>query len=381
MKNLYSLLLVLILLTGSSTAIAQMVTMNDGFEGPPTHHVPPPGWNNCNDDLSTVDTQPGIMHNTLPASQGSNYISMVTREFQPPGTVETLWATLNKPFEKDHCYTLKLDLTLSSEYYGTLNWTDYYFNNPCKLQVLGMNGDCAVPDEIELLWQSEIINHLDEWRSFEIPVRPTTATFNQIELRVEFTEPGNFKNSALMIDNLRFNETAGQIINNCGLLNLPQGSTDITWYFNNQVISGTTSQLPMNESGRYSATYYNAENCFVYTSGDFINAPETIHDTIYIDRFDTIYLGGQYIALEVQCYPNPTFNDVTIEYNSPGNGFCNVTVFDNDVKEVIRQFYPLTEGNNKIKVYLNMLAAGTYYIQFEPLDKKSRTFKIVKLLE
>lgn len=46
---------------------AQMVTMNDGFEGPPTHHVPPPGWNNCNDDLSTVDTQPGIMHNTLSA--------------------------------------------------------------------------------------------------------------------------------------------------------------------------------------------------------------------------------------------------------------------------------------------------------------------------
>lgn len=380
MKNFYPLLFVLILLTESSTAIAQMVTVNDGFEGPPTVHVPPPGWHNCNDNLSTVDTQPGIMHNTVPASQGSNYISMVTREFNPPGTVETLWATLYEPFKKDHCYTIKLDLTLSHSYYGTLNWTDYYFDNPCKLQVFGMNGDCDVPAEIELLWQSDIINHF-EWRTFEIPVSPKTATFNQIELRVDFTEPGNFKNSALLIDNLRFYETEGQIMNNCDILTLPQGSTGITWYHNNlEVNGGTTSQLIMDGSGHYSATYYNAENCYVFTSGDFTVA-ETIHDTVYINKQDTIYLGGQYIANEVQCYPSPTFNDVTIEYNSPGSGFCNITVFDTDAKEVIRLFYPLTEGNNKLKVSLTTLATGTYYILFEPMDKKSRTFKVVKLIE
>jgi len=370
-------LLVLILLTGSNTAHAQRVTVNDGFEGPPAHHVPPPGWNNCNDGVSTVDTQPGVLNNTVPASQGSNYISMVTREFNPPGTVETLWATLFEPFKKDHCYTLKLDLTLSHSYYGTLNWTDYYFDNPCKLQVFGLNGDCAVPDQIELLWQSDIINHF-EWRTFEIPVSPQTATFNQIELRVDFAESGNFKNSALLIDNLRYNETAGQIMNNCGVLSLPQGSTGITWYHNNLQVNSSASQLTMDESGYYSATYYNVENCFVFTSGHF-SLPEAIHDTIFVN--DTIYLPGEYIADEVQCYPSPTVNDVTIEYNSPESSFCNITIFDSDAKEVSSQFYPLPKGNNKLKVYLTTLATGTYYIRFEPQDRKSRTFKVVKMIE
>jgi hypothetical protein len=144
--SLFSAVLVLLFSFFNSTFIfSQVLTSNDGFEGQKQKHVPPPGWYNC-DDVSSVDTQPGIMDNNKYPSEGSTYISLVTREVGPPGTVETVWADLKIPFMKDSCYKISLDLSLSKEFNGSYNWETYYFDTPCILQIIGFNGECENMD-------------------------------------------------------------------------------------------------------------------------------------------------------------------------------------------------------------------------------------------
>jgi hypothetical protein len=72
----------------SLATTGQVLTSNDGFETN-LYYFPPSYWNNCDDNMSSGDIQPGAFNNHLPASQGNKYISLVTREFNVPGTVET----------------------------------------------------------------------------------------------------------------------------------------------------------------------------------------------------------------------------------------------------------------------------------------------------
>jgi gliding motility-associated-like protein len=194
----------------------QVLTLNDGFEGTPTQGLPPVGWNNCNDGHSSVDTQPGFFHDFTPAPQGQSYISIVTREVDPPGTIETVWANLLIPFEINKEYLLSLDLSRSHEFYGTYGFTDYYFDNPCILQIIGFNGDCVAPQDSELLWQSNALDSYD-WLTFHVSVKPSKATFNNIAIRPNFISSSDIKNSVVYIDNLKLEnkEFSSVYIPNC----------------------------------------------------------------------------------------------------------------------------------------------------------------------
>lgn len=202
-----------------TNSFAQIITDNDGFEGTPRIAYPPEGWHNCSDGTSSCDTQPGALFNDVKASQGNTYVSLVTREVGPPGSVETMWADLKFPLRKGREYTFLIDVTLSNEFNGTWEWETYYFNNPCRMEVLGINLSCDQNGQFELLYQSKIIHHF-YWDTYEIKVTPQTDDFERIGIRAQFTEPGNFKCSALLIDNLRYkpeslkcypNPTTGEI--------------------------------------------------------------------------------------------------------------------------------------------------------------------------
>lgn len=235
---IYFLLITIGIAALSERAQGQVITANDSFEGTPIHNEPPPYWSNCNDGVSTVDTQPGIAHNYMPAYEGEAYISMVTREMNPPGTVETVWAELLQPFEKDMCYTLQVDMSLSHDLYGTLEWQDYYFDNPCIMEIYGFNGECYPPLDSELLWKSAVLDNYS-WQEFEPSIRPVKNTFRNIAFKVNFSSPGNFKNGVVFVDNLRMRNTTELLKYQNGILSVPEGSTQISWYLNGQEIGGS----------------------------------------------------------------------------------------------------------------------------------------------
>lgn len=353
-----ALIILVVLICGhDSSCQAQVITSNDGLEGTPMQGTPPPAWNNCNDGHSTVDTQPGFFHNYSAASQESTYISMVTREVSQPGTVETVWANLLIPFEKDKCYSFSVDLSLSHDFYGTFGWDDYYFDNPCVLQILGFNGDCNSPQDSELLWQSNVLSNFN-WQTFDVSVKPLKATFQNIAIRPFFSPATNFKNSVVFVDNLRYKAaTPNVFIHQDGIIMLPTGATEITWYFNDQIIPGANSiQMTIVDSGIYKATFYDANGCFIIIS-----------ENISVD------VDGD----EITYYPNPTSGLLTLEsYSSENNGYI-IYLYNDIGQKILDKEILLSKGKNKTIIDLSSLPPAPYYINIKRQNLGSINFKLI----
>jgi gliding motility-associated-like protein len=148
-----------------------------------------------------VDTQPGFFSNNVAPAEGGSYVSLVTRQLNPPGTVETVWADLLIPFEQFSTYTFTVDLSLSDNFQGSIGWDTYYFDHPCVLQIFGFNGDCASSQDRELLWQSAPLTNFG-WQTFTVSFSPSLATFSKMAIRPFFTPENNYQNSAVLVYNL-----------------------------------------------------------------------------------------------------------------------------------------------------------------------------------
>jgi hypothetical protein len=343
----------IMILTTLEYSTAQVITANDGFEGYSQHNVPPPDWYNC-DDNSSVDTQPGVLDTNKPASEGYTYISLVTRELGPPGTIETVWAELKTPFMKDSCYKLSLDLSLSTEFNGSINWETYYFDNPCILQVIGFNGDCDNMDESEILYESEVLSNYD-WETFNFTLSPAFANYNKIALRPNFTPPDNHKNSVLFIDNLRIQGSADSLTYTSGKYYLPDWASGIQWYFNGEIIEGETShELPFFENGDYVVLFYDESGCL-----------NSLSKTI---KFDYSH---------VMLYPNPTSDNTTLRFYSPTEGFITFKVFNDVGQLTFIQDHVLEKGINNALFNFESLAPGTYFIKSNSAFNFLESFKIV----
>ncbi len=333
---------------------AQAVTFNDGFEGKKYSGVLPIHWYNCNDGLSTVDIQPGAYNNQREPSQGETYISLVTRKDGQPGTVETVWAFFLPILKKDKCYNINLDLSLSNEYHFDDFGDIYYFNSPCILQVIGFNGDCKNPSETEILWESNPLENFN-WETFDITLSPTMATYEKIAFRPYFTPANNHQNSVLFIDNLRFNNTNIDFIENNGEIELPEGSTDIEWYFNGKLVQGANSiNMPVMGTGKYKAIFYSPSGCYSILERDF------------------------YINLsEINIYPNPTSSIITIDKYSLSEDACNFSVYDELGKLVLEREIMQIKGTNKMILDLSALAPAVYFLKIVTSDREFDMHKIV----
>lgn len=350
LKSGFLILLLIVSIDNS----AQVITANDGFEGTPIHDYPPPSWTNLNDGLSTVDTQPGIMHNTLPPSEGNSYVSMVTRELNPPGTTETMWAELLMPFLKDKCYSLSLDMSLSETSYGTLNWIDYYFNNPSRLAIYGFNGDCLTTSDKELLWRSEVISNFN-WQAVPVMVNPLHNTYHRIEFQTEFAVPGIYRNSALMIDHFQFRDSVTSFIHRDGRLELPENNSSIQWYFNEVAVPGaTTSQMPEMGDGIYWAVFTTKEGCLVILKEEYTGNPDWAN-----------------------YYPNPAAHEVKLAFSSYGNDPCILRLYNSLGQLVMVKELEVTKGNNLIPVDISGLASGYYQMKLLCPRKKPVLMKLV----
>lgn len=344
----------IILLTFVPFSKAQSIFLNDGFEGTPTLGTPPPNWRNCNDGNSSGDTQPGFFNNFKEASEGNSYLSLVTRGVGTPGTVETVWARLIKPFEKNKCYNFSVDLSLSNDFMGAHSFTEYPFNKPCVFQIIGYTGICNNQVTSELLWESPILTNFD-WETFDVKVIPQIATFEYIAIRPFFTPSDNFENSAVFVDNLQFKVTPDLIILENGEITLPEGAVEIDWYFNGEYVKGEHAlNIPFQGNGTYKAIFYDANGCFTITTKEI-----------------------NFNIEHIKIYPNPTNSKINIDNYSLTNDVCKFYIYDELGKLFLEYEYMQEKGLNKTKLDLSFLAPAVYYLKIKKTDLRNDMHKIV----
>jgi len=324
------------------------VTYNDSFEGYQQQDIPPNHWVNCNDGHSTVDAQPGSWNVYKHASHGKGYISMITREISSPGTVETVWAKLINPLQKDSCLTFTVDLCISNEFRAQFEGTTYFFNNPCKLRVFGFNDDCANEADRELLWESGTINHFN-WRSYDVECKPKNNKITKIGFQAYFVADSVFKNSALLIDHIRPSEV--DIVFEGNELVVPEGSTNIQWYYNGSPIIGATdANLPPFVEGYYQVFYTDPEGCKRITRSTFIKLPTS----------------------EIQVWPNPNqgTGELYIFSSLQERSTLSLLIYDTAGRLVHKENVSVTPGSNKKSFDFSNLAAGLYHAVLDKSEFK-----------
>lgn len=337
--------------------VAQNITANDGFEGERRMGQPPNYWSNCNDGVSTVDTQPGYFKNKLSPSEGFSYISMVTRAVgSNSGTVESVHAALLTPFEKGVCYTFQLDLSLSDTFEGTLSFETYSFNNPSVLQVFGFNGDCNTPSEVELLFESTLIDHVG-WKTYLIEFTPELNSYTHLKMRPFFSPPNELKNAALLVDNIQPVLNNEYLSINEGLLELSPIADDIQWFFNNEPVeNANTHIMPIRGTGFYTVSFYTPDRCL---------------------RQARYFLHINYA--EVFIFPNPTADKLNVKFLSEEDGFIEYFIHNELGQIVLHEKQFVYAGKNSTIMDISSLASGVYFVRLNRKKISSKLIKIVKL--
>lgn len=85
----------------------------------------------------------------------------------------------------------------------------------------------------------------------------------------------------------------------------------------------------------------------------------------------------------VKVYPNPSDNLVYAEWQADKIADCSYQLFDATGKIVLKGNYQQVSGSNKIRLELQSLAAGTYYLMLRGLvaedSQEQFSFKIQKV--
>lgn len=174
---------------------------NPSFEGPSAMHIAPPGWAPC-DEKSTPDTQPGQWGNTMGASNGKSYLSMVTRGNWGPNanTTEDVEAALLEPLLAGNCYLLEIDLATCEDcgHAGDIGWISYAA--PAILNIWGGYSTCS--RDVLLATSVPVTNF--SWRSFNFTLHPLKGDIRYLILEVDYASLPEYFGS-LMLDNIRIN--------------------------------------------------------------------------------------------------------------------------------------------------------------------------------
>jgi gliding motility-associated-like protein len=174
---------------------------NPSLEGTPETSMPPPGWSNCN-QYSTADTQPGSWLVDKVPSDGSSYISLVTRgpngNFND-GFTEAAGTQLLEPFQSNACYRLTLDLAFFAQFDGGSTGGQGTWR-PVKLKVWASTGACA---KDRLLWESGVVSN-QEWQSYQVDF-VVDKTYSHLILEAGYAG-SEIYNGNILIDNLNISK-------------------------------------------------------------------------------------------------------------------------------------------------------------------------------
>jgi hypothetical protein len=123
----YNVLSTLLIVTFSIPSIAQFA--NPSFEGPRGQGMIPPGWSKCH-QLSTPDTQPQTTFVNTAPSDGSTYVSLVTRGDLGPyaRTAEDIQTTLSMPINVGQALEFSIDLAKSATFGHYIDWDSEFLS-------------------------------------------------------------------------------------------------------------------------------------------------------------------------------------------------------------------------------------------------------------
>lgn len=174
---------------------------NPSFEGQRGMSAIPAGWTIC-DEYSTPDTQPGINAVTNLPTDGSSFLSLVSRG-EPASTVghtEDCEAQLLRPLQKGKCYKLKIDACSSKTYSIDVFGDTYFYTGELLLKIYGEVTRCG---KEELLYKSGAISNAD-WQTLEFSFVPT-QDLNFLYIQSDYTrQPYYFGN--VLLDNIRLTD-------------------------------------------------------------------------------------------------------------------------------------------------------------------------------
>jgi gliding motility-associated-like protein len=184
----------------STFCFGQMIE-NASFEGPWAASTAPPAWFDCNTH-STADTQPGSWLVDKAPSDGSSYVSLVTRgqnnNFND-GLTEAISTQLLESFLPNACYRLALDLAFFGNFDGWIPGSQGTWG-PVKLKVWASTGDCV---KSKLLWESGVVTN-QEWQSYEFGFA-VDKPYSHLILEASYTG-SDIHNGNILIDNLRMSQ-------------------------------------------------------------------------------------------------------------------------------------------------------------------------------
>jgi hypothetical protein len=349
------LVLLFLLLSSFQEISAQVVTVNDGFEGPPSQGIPPTGWENyINGNTSSGDTQPGSFNCFQEPSQGDTYLSLVTRGAGSFFTVETVVADLVLPFEKSMCYNFTIDLSLSDQLRsGGFDFVQ--FDYPCILEIIGCNNNCLSSADRVVLWQSDSLSNYT-WKTFDVSIQIGSGSFSRLALRANHINSDFKTYSAVLVDNIQYPETPNVLFIQDDFLKLPAYASSISWYFNDVFVPNENSHsMPLLGNGRYKATYYDDNNCYRITSAEFYKNVETI-----------------------DIYPNPTIDQSYVEFFSYIEGKYTFKLYDEIGKLIRTEFYDMKYGKNTAFIDLSEFAAGSYILKIERDNLETQLFRLIR---
>jgi len=176
MKAIFTIVLALLSDFGWSQC-SQALWANPSFEGPtPAQaHVLPPDWNNCNG--TTSDTQPGNWGVSLPPTNGSTYIGLVSAQ----GWDETASQYLSACLTAGVTYTFTVDMSTFDE-----QSTPGVCGGQLLLWAGSLTQTGSACDFDELVWQSPILPpNQNAWSTQTISFTPSqnwcSLTFQAVD--------------------------------------------------------------------------------------------------------------------------------------------------------------------------------------------------------
>ncbi|MEI6765740.1 MAG: PKD domain-containing protein [Bacteroidota bacterium] len=145
-----------------------LTVANPSFEGTPAPHVTPPSWDICMPGV-TPDTQPGSWGITLPPSNGSSYIGLVSAP--SINWIEGAGQTLSSPMIAGTTYNFTIDLAVPASADPA---TGILIPPNCVQLDLwgGMSGVNSGCDMSELLWSSASVTNFN-WQTYNLTFTPT----------------------------------------------------------------------------------------------------------------------------------------------------------------------------------------------------------------
>lgn len=138
---------------------------------------------------------------TKTASNGDTYIGLVTRGNLGPfaNQNEDIQAQFLIPLVLGESYDLSIDLSFSENWGHFIDFGSTFlrYDTPAKLQIFGGTISC---ENLELLWESPIIEHL-EWMSYPFIINPQISDVNYLILRASHSDNSTYFGN-ILIDNI-----------------------------------------------------------------------------------------------------------------------------------------------------------------------------------